>query len=132
MYFRRFRRLSIFVFCFAYFMAIGGHWVVLQGMAWTKMFVERASTTSLQVAATTTFDGHHPCKLCLKIARSSTSEKKQKSLESTKKFNFLFVKSRPSESLRFAKRSRYTTLPPSFPFLWIEKPLTPPPRYLSS
>ena len=55
---------------------LGLHWAVLQTVAWTSMLIERLPNQSLATAVVTTFDGQHPCQLCLAIreGRSATSQ----------------------------------------------------------
>lgn len=55
---------------------LGLHWAVLQTVAWTAMLIERLPTQSLTSAVVTTFDGQHPCQLCLAIrdGKSATSK----------------------------------------------------------
>jgi hypothetical protein len=55
---------------------LGLHWAVLQTVAWTSMLIERIPTQSLTSALVTTFDGNHPCQLCLAIrdSKSATSQ----------------------------------------------------------
>jgi hypothetical protein len=57
--------------------AFGGHWVVLQSVAWTRMMVENARRTELRAAVSQTFDGAHPCALCKSIEKGRQEEKKQ-------------------------------------------------------
>jgi len=45
----------------------GGHWLALQSFAWGKMLVEYSRHDSLLTAVSKTFDGKHPCSLCLKV-----------------------------------------------------------------
>src|SRR6185503_1214165 len=57
--------------------AIGGHWAVLQSVAWVGMFVKFSQSDPLMPALVKTFDGKPPCTLCLLIATGKKSEKKQ-------------------------------------------------------
>lgn len=43
------------------------HWAALQAVAWGKMFVAFAQEDSLTSAIVRTFDGQHPCTLCLEV-----------------------------------------------------------------
>lgn len=58
----------------AIFAGSGGHWVVLQSVAWSRMLVAYAQTAPLPRALEKTFDGQHPCALCQKIATAKKSE----------------------------------------------------------
>ncbi len=57
--------------------AFGGHWVVLQSVAWTRMVLENARHEELRTAVSQTFDGEHPCALCKSIEKGRQEEKKQ-------------------------------------------------------
>jgi len=49
---------------------MGGHWFILQSVAWAKMVMDYSRQTSVQQALSETFDGEHPCDLCKKISRA--------------------------------------------------------------
>lgn len=55
----------------------GGHWGVLQCVAWTKMLVEYSTEEGLLEGARKTFDGEHPCCMCKSIAAAKQQEKKE-------------------------------------------------------
>jgi hypothetical protein len=61
----------------AMFAASGGHWLVLQSVAWGGMIADYARTANLTVAVEKTFDGQHPCGLCKKIEKGRGNEKKR-------------------------------------------------------
>lgn len=61
----------------AMIVAIGGHWAVLQSVAWTTMIVANAQSENFSDALKNTFDGDHPCELCKRIESGRQSEKKQ-------------------------------------------------------
>jgi hypothetical protein len=56
---------------------LGGHWVVLQTAAWVGMTVEYSKTESLPEALSKTFDGQHPCKLCVAVKQGRSEEQNQ-------------------------------------------------------
>ena len=60
----RFARLLVVLALVA---SIGGHWALLQSVAWTQMLVERTQVASFGEAVKTTFDGAHPCAMCKRI-----------------------------------------------------------------
>jgi hypothetical protein len=60
---------------FAVFLSVGGHWAVLQSIAWARMFADFSRTESLASAVEKTFDGRHPCAMCLKIREGRAQEK---------------------------------------------------------
>jgi hypothetical protein len=60
---------------------LGGHWVVLQTVAWARMIGQYSHEGSLASAIYKTFDGRHPCTLCLTIQQGRQQEQQeQKSL----------------------------------------------------
>jgi hypothetical protein len=60
----------------ALFLSAGGHWAMLQGVAWATMIRDYSRTGSLTKAVEKTFDGKHLCPLCRKIAAQRTHEEK--------------------------------------------------------
>ena len=49
------------------FSIAGGHWAVLQTVAWTGMVIEYSRESPLAAALTKTFSGKAPCKMCKAI-----------------------------------------------------------------
>jgi hypothetical protein len=58
------------------FSASGGHWMLLQSVAWGGMMLEYARADGLAAAVETVFDGRHPCGLCKEIHNQRSSEQK--------------------------------------------------------
>lgn len=52
----------------------GLHWALLQTAAWTRMVIEYSRTAPLSRAISMTFDGRHPCPLCLAVQRGRQAE----------------------------------------------------------
>lgn len=75
----------------ALFFIIGGHWGVLQTVAWANMIWTYTSQDgSVLAGAKKTFDGEHPCNLCESISESKKQEKKAPStFSATKKIDLL-------------------------------------------
>ena len=48
-------------------LSLGLHWGALQMVGWVSMTVEFARTASISQALEKTFDGEHPCALCLAV-----------------------------------------------------------------
>lgn len=61
-------------------LSVGLHWVLLQSVAWTGMFVTFAQQATLQEAFTKTFDGKNPCRICKLVRAGQQSEKQHESL----------------------------------------------------
>ena len=72
-------RFAAFLCAMAVFQLMGGHWAVLQATAWVGMLVKYSEAEGVEVGITKTFDGKHPCDLCLSIAKNKQTEKKQSS-----------------------------------------------------
>ena len=49
------------VMALALFMIAGGHWAMLQSVAWAGMVKDFSRTGTIAEAVTKTFDGKHPC-----------------------------------------------------------------------
>lgn len=60
----------------ALFLVAGGHWAMLQGVAWVGMMKDFSRTGSLTEAVGKTFDGKHPCAMCKKLAAARSHEEK--------------------------------------------------------
>lgn len=116
----------------AVFTSMGGHWAVLQGIAWTGMLLEYSvEDGSLLKGVTKTFDGGHPCKMCLSISEGQQEESKDQ--ESAPKLAFdKFVLSKPANiPIRsFARASRHIPSDSAFPAAFPE-PSAPVPLKVS-
>ena len=56
----------------------GGHWALLQSVAWVEMLRDYSQQTgSIAVAVEQTFDGQHPCELCQQIQVAKAKERKE-------------------------------------------------------
>lgn len=54
----------------------GGHWVILQSIAWAGMVASYAQDRPLAEAVADTFDGQHPCDLCTAVAEGQKHERR--------------------------------------------------------
>jgi hypothetical protein len=107
-------------------LAVGGHWVALQSVAWASMLVQYSSRAPLSQAVAQTFDGDHPCGLCKGITAAQQSQKKRDAQPAPIKVDLIC-----------AMRT-ITLLPPCAGFLFgtfetrafkrAHSPPTPPPR----
>jgi hypothetical protein len=59
----------------------GAHWMAIQTVAWTTMLVDYSKGETLMEAVEKTFDGRHPCVLCLVVKEGEEKQKEQKSLD---------------------------------------------------
>lgn len=60
----------------AIFISAGGHWAVLQSVAYTRMVVEFALEGPLSAAVKKAFDDRYACSLCPKIRHGCDNERK--------------------------------------------------------
>ncbi|MBE2204667.1 MAG: hypothetical protein IAE94_10050 [Chthoniobacterales bacterium] len=75
----------------AMFSIAGGHWAVLQTVAWTGMVIKYSKDTPLVVALEKTFSGKAPCKMCRKIESAKEKESRlPATLTSDMKFDKFF------------------------------------------
>ena len=114
----------------------GGHWLALQSVAWARMIANYARQDSLVVAVQKTFDGEHPCPMCLKIRTGRQQEERdqqQMPWVKTEKATELFYETRPAVVPLPPSDAHDLPAPvPAFYCGFIDSPLTPPPRFLSS
>jgi hypothetical protein len=110
-------------------LSLGMHWAVLQGVAWTGMFITNLNKGTVAEAVEKTFDGEHPCPLCLAVKEGQKQEKddsKPLAAKSVKKFEAVLV----AETRLIAHPAQIR----SFPRLVSsfegrsERPSMPPPR----
>lgn len=121
-----FQRLARFLVLIAAVQILGGHWAVLQTMAWTKMLVDYTQQDSLSVAVAKTFDGEHPCQLCQTVKQGRQEEQKKQTPTTIAKLDAVLapaiqIPPRPEAPRLFfsvAQQPREVAL----------SPLTPPPR----
>lgn len=60
----------------AMFSIAGGHWAVLQTVAWTGMLIEYSQSASIGTAISKTFGGKAPCQMCRTIETGRQNESK--------------------------------------------------------
>ncbi len=70
------RALGLPFICLAMFSIAGGHWAVLQGIAWVQMVHQYSQYVSVAEAVEKTFSGEAPCSMCKKIAAAKHKEEK--------------------------------------------------------
>jgi hypothetical protein len=115
---------------------LGGHWFVLQSVAWTRMIVAFSQRDSWGTAIVKTFDGKHACALCLKIRAGRQQEEQQRKetlLIKTEKMMDVMVTIR-QVSVSPASVDACDALPfvPHFQTGFLDPPPTPPPREYSA
>jgi len=110
----------------AVFQLMGGPLAVLQITAWVGMLVKYSEAEGVEVGISKTFDGKHPCSLCLSIAKNKQTEKKQSSQFAAAKIYLI------SQTRRWTLQpSRYfwcLKIPIASLFSCDSSPPVPPPR----
>ena len=71
------RKASRILVILALLASVGGHWALLQSVAWTRMIIERAQADSFAAAVQTTLDGEHPCDMCKRITEGKQHEQQE-------------------------------------------------------
>jgi hypothetical protein len=84
-------KLARSLIAFSLIIAVGGHWAVLQSVAWFGMMVSYSEDAPLSIALEKTFDGKHPCNLCMLVQEGKKAEKKQDLLEIRTRLDFWFA-----------------------------------------
>jgi hypothetical protein len=69
----------------------GAHWLLVQGAAWAGMVAARSGRNSVAQALTTTFDGKHPCRVCLIVKRGSDADSSPRAASEAPSVDFAFV-----------------------------------------
>lgn len=62
---------------------VGGHWGVMQMVAWASMVTDYSKERGLLQGVKDTFDGEHPCPMCRQIAENKEKEEQQNLPNST-------------------------------------------------
>ena len=110
----------------AMFCALGGHWLVLQTVAWGGMIVDYSRGAGFTVAVEKTFDGQHPCPMCKSIEKTRQSEKKHDAVLMEMKLDVFHEATRAL--VRPATSGWQQSVVESTPVTRAEPPSVPPPR----
>lgn len=70
------RAFGLPLMCLAMFSIAGGHWAVLQTVAWAQMLRDYSKNAPLASAVEKTFSGKAPCELCKKVQEGRQKEEK--------------------------------------------------------
>jgi hypothetical protein len=116
----------------ALLIAGGGHWALLQSVAWTGMIVSFSRQSTLHESVVRTFSGEAPCSMCVAIADGIQDEARNRAdasrpaPESTRLFGLVESHHRvPFSRDQGQKASMTLPSPRSQP---ADEPLLPPPR----
>lgn len=91
MFSRVFHRLGLIFTILAVFAMGGGHWAVLQGIAWTGMMMKYAQEVPIVTAVKKTFSGDSPCTLCKTIAEKRSEQNHSPAKVSQQKLGDIFL-----------------------------------------
>jgi hypothetical protein len=83
------KALGNFLLVLALLGATGGHWAVLQTVAWADMLATNLQNDSFGTALNKTFDGKNPCKLCKGISAGKEAQKETEIPLQLKKLEFI-------------------------------------------
>lgn len=116
----------------ALFLMLGGHWAILQGVAWTRMLAGYSRTGTISEAIEKTFDGEHPCKMCVEIKKGRQQERERESqrplLGFMKQFDLILDGQSAGAPLADFARSSTPFLPDSNSDFLVSPPKPPPRR----
>lgn len=70
------KALGLPFICLAMFAVAGGHWALLQSVAWGQMLYTYSQGDGFVAGAKKTFSGEAPCSMCKKIAEAKKQEEK--------------------------------------------------------
>jgi hypothetical protein len=108
--------------------SIGGHWAILQSLAWVSMVVQYSQEAPIEVAVSKTFDGKHPCNICKLVKHGRDSEKKRETINQKSKLDF-WIPTRALALTLPAVDQNFTSAPELFFHARAEAPPIPPPRW---
>ncbi len=119
-------RLGRLLLVLAVCSSLGLHWAALQAVAWTQMLVTYSQQAEWGEAVKKTFDGEHPCNLCLLVKAGQSKEKQPQAIPMTKKLDAVLVREdapplRPAHIVAFPNSEQRAAG-------WLETPPVPPPR----
>lgn len=112
--------------------SLGMHWAVLQSVAWTGMLITRLQSEGVLEAVEKTFDGEHPCPMCLALKKAQKDERKNSAPTGAKLKFHLVADLTPRVVIPAMPRSvgHVTTLP--LVGVRPHAPQVPPPRHLTA
>jgi hypothetical protein len=121
--------------CVALFSIAGGHYAVLQTVAWTGMLIDYSRSAGLVEGVKQTFDGEHPCKMCMSIEESKKEEEQQQTPLTTIKpldLKALALALPPGPDQRASSDLSHPRQPTSLPPSLTQSPPTPPPKFATA
>ncbi len=86
-----FRAFGFSLIALAVFSLAGGHWAVLQTVAWAQMLRDYSEGATVAEAVEKTFSGEAPCSMCKNIAAARQQEKKEPASVKVEKKTEIFL-----------------------------------------
>ncbi|HET7238082.1 MAG TPA: hypothetical protein VFI76_03585 [Terrimicrobiaceae bacterium] len=126
------RAMGLPLIALAMFSVGGGHWAILQTIAWAGMLRDFAREGPLTTAIIKTFSGENPCKLCLKVEEGRQKEDAPVSIKSDRKGESFLCAENSAAQWPIFRDFSYPTGPC---LAWIQRlssPPFPPPRLTSA
>lgn len=113
--------------------SLGLHWALLQTVAWTGMLISYSHAAGFAAGVSATFDGKHPCRLCLVLKKAREAENQPASQDQQSREGdeeVIAILTADAVSLRGMAEFQHAASVWSGLFEWSENPLKPPPRAL--
>jgi hypothetical protein len=120
------RRLSQWTIVLLLIISVGGHWAILQSVAWAGMLARFSQTMSFSQAVQNTFDGQHPCALCQAVKQGQEAERKESQFQPPEKLT-LCLNSQPA-TLPLPPAAIHAFAATAHPGCFLAQPPHPPPR----
>lgn len=119
------KRIPRLLVAFALICAVGGHWAILQSVAWVSMVAAYSQEGGVQAAIVKTFSGKAPCQLCKIVKEGKKSEQEHEQQQLLVKLDLF---SEPPQSLFQAPPFEPVLSPGARHALaWADAPPVPPP-----
>jgi hypothetical protein len=122
------RRIGHPLALLALFVVAGGHWAVLQSVAWVGMAVEYSQHAGMAHGLAETFDGDHPCPLCAKVEQGRQQEEKAPALVKVEKKAEASLAAPLAVSLPASTDRRWSLAASATAPTRADAPSVPPPR----
>jgi hypothetical protein len=118
------RRISLIVTLFAWLLATGSHWDLVQTFAWARMVVSHSQTVSWREAVILTFDSQEMCNVCRAVDAAKRRQADPAAPEGKVDGKVILVFEPAGGALWFSPGA--ATWPPSAAVALAVEPRTPP------
>lgn len=109
-------------------LTLGLHWGILQSAAWLSMIVRYSQQYPVHQAIVMTFDGQHPCSICVFVSQGRDAEQQQSQDQQLTIQKLECIAFEPLV-FSFASTAPVAVAPPAvIPSARSEAPPSPPPR----